>query len=212
MTKKMAIIDQLAASLGRNDEAPNIELAERIASRKDAAAVAELAALLRHKSKEIQSDAVKTLYETGERAPELITPHVEVFLELLESKNNRLVWGAMTALDAIASRAPGLIQQHLGRIMAAADRGSVIAKDHAVGILIKLAAQPAFRKDALVLLFDLMKSCASNQFPMYAENALPVISTEFNPEFTAVLRSRLDDFEQESKRKRVEKVLKKLGV
>lgn len=208
----MAITDQLASSLGRQDETPNIELARQIAARKDTTAVRELITLLHHKSKDIQSDAIKVLYETGERAPELISLHTSAFLDLLESKNNRLVWGAMTALDAIAAADPAQIQPQLGKIMAAADRGSVIAKDHAVGILIKLAAQDSCRRDALVLLFDMMKCCAANQFPMYAENTMPVISAEYKAEFAALLRSRLDDFDKESKRKRVEKILKKLSA
>jgi hypothetical protein len=37
-----ALIDQLATSLGRRDEAPNIELAEKISKQDDRVAVREL--------------------------------------------------------------------------------------------------------------------------------------------------------------------------
>lgn len=206
----MPVIDYLASTLARRDEAPNIALAERLTAQNDAAAIAELCTLLRHKSKDIQSDAVKVLYEIGERKPGLIAPHAGVFLDLLESKNNRLVWGAMTALDTIAAVAPGAVHAQLPAILKAAGRGSVIAKDHAVGILIKLAGAPQYADDVQTLLLDMMRDCATNQLPMYAENARPVISGAFKAAFAGLLAERLDEIEKESKRKRVEKVLKRL--
>ncbi len=207
----MPILDQLASSLGRRDETPNVDLAQRITADADTVAIAELAELLRHKKQDIRSDAVKVLYEIGERTPALIAPHATAFLQLLDDKNNRLVWGAMTALDTIAAAEPGLIFQNLGAILAGADRGSVIAKDHAVGILVKLAVLEDYRSDALTLLLDLMKNCAVNQFPMYCEHALPVVAGDFKEAFAGLLRERLDDMAKESQRKRVEKVLKRLG-
>ena len=38
--------------------------------------------------------------------PQLIADYVEDFLALLESKNNRLVWGRMIALSTIADLKP----------------------------------------------------------------------------------------------------------
>src|SRR5262245_32430609 len=102
----MSVLQKLASALGRRDETPNQELAKSIAASKDAGAVAELVEHLADKNKDIQSDCIKVLYETGERNPALIAPHIEVFAKLLDSKNNRLAWGAMTALDAIADADP----------------------------------------------------------------------------------------------------------
>jgi len=45
---------------------------------------------------------------------------------------------------------------------------------------------------------------------VYAENCLPVISGKNKTIFAKTLALRLNDFEKESKRKRVEKILKKL--
>jgi hypothetical protein len=44
---------------------------------------------------------------------------------------------------------------------------------------------------------------------MYAENALPIVNEKNKALFIRTLTARLDDFEKETKRKRVEKVLKK---
>ena len=131
------------------------------------------------------------LYEIGEHKATLIAEYDKEFLALLENKNNRLVWGAMTALDCIASINPKAIYKNLARILIAADKGSVITKDHGVNILIKLAANKNFTNNALTLLLDQLKTCATNQLPMYAENATTVITDKYKKDFIKVLTSRL---------------------
>ena len=208
----MAVINKLACSLGRRDEVPNQELARQITRSKTAKAdVKELVDNLANKDKNIQSDCIKVLYEVGAERPELIADYDKQFLTLLESKNNRLVWGAMTALDYIASINPAGLHKHLTKILTASDNGSVITKDHAVGILIKLAAEKKYANDALTLLLDQFRSCATNQLPMYAENAVQSIPDGSKEKFIKVLTARLADIEKESKRKRVEKVIRKLS-
>jgi HEAT repeat protein len=207
----MTIIGKLASSLGRRDEEPNQELAREIIRTKDEKAIKELVDNLANKDKRIQGDCIKVLYEIGAERPDLIADYEKEFLNLLESKNNRLVWGAMTALDYIASTNPARIHRHLGKIMMASDNGSVITKDHAIGILIKLAGDKRFAKDAVSLLLDQLRSCATNQLPMYAENALKAIPGGSKEKFINVLTARLADLEKESGRKRIRKVIKKLG-
>ena len=102
----MSVISQLASSLGRRDEAPNQVLAQKIAQTRDRCSVQELVVNLSNADKNIQSDCIKVLYEIGERDPALISGYYEEFGSLLNHKNNRLVWGAMTALDAIAEVEP----------------------------------------------------------------------------------------------------------
>ncbi len=208
----MNIIDQLASSQGRRDEIPNTELAITIAEKEDKAAIKELVSLLGHKNKDIQSDSIKVLYEIGSRKPGLIAGYHKPFLDLLGSKNNRLVWGAMTALDGITPSCPKDVYAGIITILDAADKGSVIVKDHAIGILIKLSGIKQYADNCQQLLLGQLANAAPNQLPMYAENAAPVMNGTYKKEFTALLTRRLGDMEKESKRKRVEKVLKKLGV
>lgn len=206
----MSVLDRLASALGRADEEPNIALARDLVATADTGAIAELVAALTGATPALKSDAIKTLYEIGALRPELIAPHADAFLALLDSSSNRLVWGAMTALDAIATVAPGPIKDHLPQIIAAADRGSVIAKDHCMALLVKLAKAGNADIACPILLHRLADS-ATNQFPSYAEAIAPVLPPPQRPGFIAILRQRLSVIAQDSKRRRVEKLLQKFN-
>lgn len=128
----MSVIPKLSSSLNQSNELANQELALQIVQSEDLDAVKELIENLGNPDKNIQSDCIKVLYEIGMQKPELIQAYEEVFVSLLQSKNNRLVWGAMTALDGISNLYPDKIYQSLPEILDAAHHGSVITKDHAV--------------------------------------------------------------------------------
>jgi hypothetical protein len=206
----MSVIPKLSSSLNQRDDIANQELSLKIIQADDQDAVKELIENLSSSNKNIQSDCIKVLYEIGEQKPELIAPYDEEFIVLLQSKNNRLAWGAMSALDGITNLYPDKIYESLPKILDAADNGSVISKDRAVSILIKLAGNKNYHDEASILLLGQLSTSPSNQLPMYAENALPVISGDLKTGFLQILQSRLGDFEKESKRKRVEKVIMKL--
>ena len=209
MENKISVIGKLASSLDRRDEVPNQELAKEIVLTKDKKAVKELVDNLSNK-KAIQNDCIKVLYEIGEQEPKLIADYVNEFVEQLDSKNNRLQWGAMTALGTITNERPKEIYAVLTTIVSAADRGSVITKDHAVNILIKLCTIETYSDNTFALLIEQLLKSPTNQLPMYAEKALPVVNNKNKDLFVKTLTSRLDDIEKETKRKRVEKVIKKL--
>ena len=206
----MNVISQLATSLNRRDETPNQQLAKQVAATNDNEAVTELVQNLTNQDKGIQSDCIKVIYEIGTLKPTLIAAYTKELIALLDSKNNRLQWGAMTALDTITSESPAAIYPALAKIISVADQGSVITNDHCVGILIKFCATKKYATDAFTLLIERLKISPANQLPMYAENALPIINEKNKALFIRTLTARLDDFEKETKRKRVEKVLKKL--
>ena len=153
----MSVIEKLATSLNRRDEKPNQELAKKIAGKKDKVAVKELISLLDHKSKDIQFDCIKVLYEIGALQPALIKDYCKNFVALLESKHNRNIWGAMHALDCIVSEDPKQVYSNLSKIMDAAEKGSVITKDHTVSILVKLCAVKQYADNAFVLLIEVLK-------------------------------------------------------
>ncbi|MOA10607.1 hypothetical protein D3C78_1305040 [compost metagenome] len=201
----------MASALNRNDEVPNQELALRIVKNDDVEAIKELVDNLKNKSKDIQKDCIKVLYEVGEKKPALIAGYVNVFFELLKNKNNRLQWGGMTALSSITLHDPAAIVEQLVKIIDAADNGSVITKDQAVAILIKLGSMDKYAEDAFSLLVEQLKSCPTNQLPMYAENAKPIVNEQNKEFFINTLSSRLNEIEKESKRKRVEKVIKQVS-
>ncbi|WP_417898078.1 hypothetical protein ABN702_17685 [Bacillus haimaensis] len=89
----VSVVSLLASQLGRNDEVPNIELAHEIANDENLAGVEEIMENLSSKDKKIQYDCIKVAYEIGQVKPELISKYALTFIELLKSRNNRLVWG-----------------------------------------------------------------------------------------------------------------------
>jgi hypothetical protein len=209
----MSVIDQLASSLGRRDEVPNQELAQKIASKKDKTAVKELVENLSNKNKNIQSDCIKTLYEIGEKEPFLIADYAKEFGSLLTSKNARLVWGAATALSGIANVNPKGIHGMLPAMLKAADdSGSVIARDHAIKAIARVGTRKEYNEACSSLMLEQLMKSPVNQFPMYVEESLPLINDKNRNAFIEVINARMnDDIQQESKRKRVEKVLQKIN-
>ncbi|HPG07436.1 MAG TPA: hypothetical protein PKY06_10840 [Saprospiraceae bacterium] len=201
------LIGLLASGQGRRDEAPNIALAQQIAMHADELAVAGLVLLLQHKKNDIKNDAIKVLYEVGELKPHLLKPHLDAFLGILTGKNNRLQWGAMTAIRTLTPDNPAVIYAKLPVILLVADHGSVITRDQAVMILIALAGREQYHQDAIALLLEQLTKSPENQLPMYAERSLPILVREDYADFTQVLEMRLPDMESHTKKKRVEKVI-----
>lgn len=204
----MSVLGRLASALGRNDERPNIELAEALAASADAAAAAELVAALAGPIA-VASDAIKVLYELGERRPELVAPYAEEFIALLASKNNRMVWGALAAIATVAALRADSVLAALDAILAAADASTVIAKDKANAMLVNLA-KAGHAAQVLPILLSRLGDAAPNQFPTYAEQIAAVVDAGHKPKLIEILEARLPGVEGRAKRARVEKLLTKL--
>ncbi len=210
MVHPRSIAERLSGAMDRRDEAPNIALAEEIAARKDKSAVTELVELVRAGTTRQRNDAMKVLYEIGAREPALIGGHCPVFLEALGSRTNRQVWGAMQALDSVAELRADEIAAELPNIIAAADQGSVIAKDRCTSLLTKLA-RSGYAEKAVPILVERLKSAAPNQFPTYAEQTASVVTQAEKPGLIEIIRNRLNKITQRAKRERMEKLLRKLN-
>lgn len=207
----MSAIDYLSTSLNQKDDIPNQELAVEIIRTKRNDWVQELVGLLKHKDKRIQSDSIKVLYEIGERgAADLIAPYCNDFGTLLLSKNNRLVWGGMIALDTITLVHPQAVYDLLPTIMTTIDHGSVISIDHGVGILAQLSSLPAYSDTTFPLLLEQLRKCPAKQLPMYAEKSVIAINAGRQALFEDLLLSRMPEMERESQQKRLTKVISKL--
>ena len=207
----MSVIGKLACSLNRRDEVPNQELAKELADKNDTHSIQELVENLSNKNKNIQSDCIKVLYEIALLKPQLVAIHIKEFISLLDNKNNRIVWGAMTAIDHITLQKPKEVYTALPKIIEAADKGSVISRDHCVEILIKLSSIKQHAENTFSLLLEQLKTCPVNQLPMYAENAIGVINETNKMIFIKTLQSRLKEVEKETQQKRIEKVIKGLS-
>jgi hypothetical protein len=205
----MNVLNLIASALNRNDDIPNIQLAEEIVKSNRAEWVKELVENLNHKDKNIQSDCIKALYETGAHGGAgLIAPFYKDFGNLLKSKNNRLVWGAMYALDAIASVKPTDVYSILPNIIKAVDKGSVITIDCGVSIFARLAAVKDYAETAFPLLMEQLKRCPAKQLPMYAEKSTQAINADNKNEFIKLIQKRYSELDKDSQKKRIDKVLK----
>lgn len=204
----MSVLNRLASSMGRRDEIPNQELARDLAARKDESGIREIVENLGNRDKNIQADCIKVLYEVGSLEPTLITDYVDVFVKLLRSKNNRLVWGGMTALAEVAKANPEAVFKHLDEIKKAKETGSVITVDHAISALAYTAAAKAeYNKVVFPYLVEHLAGCRPKEVPQHSERTLPAINTSNKTGFINVLEKRSEDLNG-SALARVKKVIR----
>jgi len=207
----MKAIDLLATSINRRDDNPNQDLAVEIIKSKRNDWVKELVDNLKHKDKNIQSDCIKVLYEIGERgSADMIAPYCKDFGEMLKSKNNRLIWGSMIALDMITLINPKGIYDLLSLIISTIDKGSVITIDHGVGILSQLSSIMDYTDTAFPLLIEQLKKCPAKQLPMYAEKSIIAINSANQNRFVDLIQSRISEMDKDSQKQRLNKVIAKL--
>lgn len=189
-----SVLDQLATSQNQRDEVPNQELARDLAAKKDKKGIQEIAENLWNKDKSIQADCIKVLYEVGYIEPKLIANYVDDFVKCLKSKNNRLVWGGMTALAECAKANPDAVFNHFDAIKKAKESGSVITVDHSISALaITASANATYNKAIFPYLLKHLSTCRPKEVPQHAERSFPAVNRENKDEFIKVLEKRMED-------------------
>jgi len=202
------MLDKLACALGRNDEQPNIALAVELAATKNRKGVAKIVEGLRG-GKRTANDCIKVLYEVAERAPSLVADYVDVFLDLLASRTNRLVWGAMSALSFIAPRRPKDIFDRLDAVLRTYEKGSVITVDTAVSVFAGVAkAGSKYEKKIFPIILKHLETCRPKEVGQHAERAFVCVTAGNAAEYEKVLARRLTELSAPQK-KRVGKMLGK---
>jgi len=202
---------KLACASLRRDEILNIELANEIAKSKRQEDIQLLMDACFTEKKAIQHDAIKVLYEIGALEPTLIEPYTIKFVELLKNGNSRMYWGAMVALQFVSTISPKLIYTHLTTILDAMNKGSVIAKDHGMKILVKLAQMPGYSKKIMPLIYEQLLVAPMNQFPTYVEMSSSCVTKETKISFLQLIGNRLSEDMNDTKRKRLQKVIKQIN-
>ncbi|HFD39217.1 MAG TPA: hypothetical protein ENJ31_05135 [Anaerolineae bacterium] len=203
----MSVIDRLSSSLGRRDDVANQELAQELVEAQATEEIRELVANLHNRDPRIQSDCIKTLYEIGYIAPELIADYAPQFLELLKSRRNRMVWGGMCALATIAAHRADILYEHREEIQAAIERGSVITRDRGIKALSIVAGQQeAYRAELLPYLLAHLETCRPKDVPQRAEAILKAVDHESRDRFIAAIQARMADM-RPSQEKRLRKVI-----
>ncbi|MFJ8066385.1 hypothetical protein ACIQYS_17435 [Psychrobacillus sp. NPDC096426] len=204
----MSVVNLLASQLSRNDEVPNIELARELVNEENHTAIEEIIENLSSKDKKIQYDCIKVAYEIGQVKPELISKYAHTFIKLLKSRNNRLVWGGMTALATIAELASEIIMAHLDTLKSAMKIGSIITTDKGVLTLAKLAAVSKENNDVIFpFLLQHLEDCRTKEIPQHSESTLLAVTYENKEEFLNVLRKR-EKYLTAPQLKRIKKIYK----
>ena len=166
-------------------------MARDLAAARNAEGIREIAGNLWNKDRNVQSDCLKVLYEIGYINPELIADHVDDFLKLLKSRNNRLVWGSMIALATISTIKAGEIWASIDDVLAAVEEGSLITVVWGVKTLAGVASvSNAYRERLFPILIKQLQSCIPRDVPMHAESILPAVDESNRAEFLSVLDSR----------------------
>ena len=190
----MTVLNRIAHFQKRRDEAPNQELARDLAAKKNKAGIREIAENLWNKDKNVQADCIKVLYEVGYIEPKLLVDYADDFAKLLTSRNNRMVWGAMTALGEVARADAGAVFPHVSAIQKAKESGSVITVDHAISALAYTAAGDAkYNKAIIPLLIKHLSNCRPKEVAQHSERALPAVNAKNKAEFVKVLEKRSED-------------------
>ncbi|OHD18478.1 MAG: hypothetical protein A2086_13370 [Spirochaetes bacterium GWD1_27_9] len=204
------MIEKLAYSLGRNDEEPNIKLALELIKTKNNNGINEIVDGINNPIEQIGNDCIKVLYEIGKREPVLISNYVEVFIKLLKSRNNRLVWGAMIALSKIASITPQEIFDNLDTLIKAYEKGSVITIDNSITVFAELAkAGLKYERIVFPIIIKHLETCRPKEVGQHSERAFVCVTKSNSELFKNTLLKRYDSL-TEPQKKRIDKLLKKI--
>ena len=206
----MSAIERIAFNVGRRDEVPNQELTKELAEAKDAEGIAEIADHLQDRNKSVASDCIKVLYEVGYIDPSLIEPYTEVFIDLLGSRTNRMVWGGMIALWTVAAGQYEAIWKRMDEVLRAVERGSVITVVSGVKALSIIASKgPSYEERLRPVLFGILRDCKPKMVATHAEDMLVMVNNDNRSELRSPLIGR-DGELTSSQRTRVNGVLRRL--
>lgn len=204
------MIERIASNLGRNDEGPNVELAEELARTRDAKGISEIVRGLDDGKEGVANDCIKVLYEIGYRDCTLIEKYAERFVALLDSKNNRLVWGAAIALSLVAEARSEYLLGVFDRIRAAYERGSVITVDNCVSVFAGIAkAGGKCERIAFPVIVEHLAACRPKEVAQHAERAAICVNAKNAAEFRSALAKRYPIL-SDAQKKRVDKLLRSL--
>ena len=203
------MLEKLAYSLGRNDEEPNIALAKELAKTKNRKGIKEIADGLHNPKEQIANDCIKVLYEIAGIAPELAAEYAGNFIQLLKSRNNRLVWGAMTTLSKIVLLNPDEIYKNLDIILSAYKKGSVITVDNSISVLAGLAkADTRYEKKVFPIIIEHLETCRPKEVGQHAERAFICVHKNNFKKFKETLLKRRESL-TDAQKKRVDALLSK---
>jgi hypothetical protein len=191
------MLELLACRLIRSDESPNIELAQKLCDSMDKKGIQEIMDGLKSEEQAVANDCIKVLYEIGQRKPELVADFVDNFITALSDKNNRIVWGSMTALAYIAPIRPEAIFNRLSEIIVAYKNGSVITVDNSISVFAQLCkANGDYQTRVFPILLEHLINCRAKEIPQHAERMAVCINSDNKETFLKALEARINELSE----------------
>ena len=204
----MSVINKISYYQNRSDEIPNQELAKELAVESNKVGIKEIAGNLWNENSKTQANCIKVLYEIGYLKPELVADYAEEYLQLLHSKNNRMVWSGMIALSTIAEVKAEFIFTHFREITEAIQKGSVITKDAGILALSNAATKgDKYNIKIFPFLIEHLTNCRPKDIPQHSEKIVVAVNSNNKYQFVKILKDRFEYLNDRAK-KRVEKVIK----
>ena len=204
------MVELLACRLGRNDEVLNIELAEKLCESMDKSDIREIADGLKSSDQAIANDCIKVLYEIGRRKPDLIAEFTDDFITALSSRNNRMIWGGMTALTFATPANPKIVFSRLAEVFKAYEKGSVITIDNSISVFAHLCkASKDYEAQIFPFLLKHLSNCRAKEIPQHAERMSVCIDASNKAGFINALEARMSEL-TESQKSGVLKLIKRV--
>lgn len=201
----------LSSGVGRKDQLPNKELADKIVRNMDPGLLEQLIMFYQTRPGEkLENDIVMVLKEVSCSRPDLLSRYIPRFFDILKSSSNQQVWGAMTILSRLVQIDPDSIYDKLELIVDSMEKGSVITRDHGFSIMCHLYSIDEYRSTIHPLINEELLKSPDNQAGQYAEKFLHVVLTQHIDEMERILESRMSDLNNEYHIRRLEKVLRKI--
>ena len=197
-----SVLSKLAGAQNRKDEEPNKELGRELVENHDIEGIQEIAENLWNKDKRVRTDCLSVLEQVGLLDPELVDNYVTDFLELISSKDNRLVWASMINLALIADRKPHEIFERYDDVVKVIEKGSVITKDNGIKTLAKVAStRTEYNEVIMPYLMEQLRRCRSKSVPQYAESIRCAVEIDKQDQYLSILNERYDELSAPQQRR-----------
>jgi hypothetical protein len=204
----MSVLERLTSQPHR-DETLNKQIARELADNQDREGTRELVANLTNPERNIQNDCIGVIEHLSEWQPALVADFVADLLAVLGSRNNRLVWGAMISIAAVADLKPDEIFARKELLFEALKKGSVITVDNAVIALAKVgAAKLDYNPLIFPVLIDHLQHCRAKEIAQHAESIFIAVNSANQADFVSTLARRESELSP-SQLARVKKLYKR---
>jgi hypothetical protein len=138
--------------------------------------------------------AARVVEELATQKPELLAPHIERLVMLLNSERARVAQCAAHCLPVLARVAPAKVAKHLKVLQGSFDTASEVAKDGLVRTFVALCLASVTYQKRLIDIFEAaLRHADPKQLASWVEHILPALKGEPYAQARGVAEQRLND-------------------